>query len=325
MPTNLFSTYSTGENRVTASILAVLRSLSLDRMQRLIGALLEQSEFELVEFQNQPSKGGKGVPDAEIFSSCRLLLETKIKRGKVEKIQLKQHLERLDRSQESVRKLLVLTPDDNCPSVVDNIGDNRLVWASFSSLDQAIDELLEDPHEVVSEREAFLLRELQTMFAREDLVGNDSDVVVVPARGAWPEYERHSAYICQPDRSFQNVSRIAFYTDGKICTLVPLILESHEHIEWGKGLHDGRLGQLIDTVCDDPFNQRKDGLAYKVMILSGADSPETVKLDEPVINDLISKNGRTTAFTQNQRYVSLEKLKRAKRTSELVNSKLQSF
>ena len=74
----IFATYSTGENRVTASFLAVLRSLSLDRMQRLLAALLEQSEFELITFQNQPSKVGEGVPDAMIQSSCRLLVETKM-------------------------------------------------------------------------------------------------------------------------------------------------------------------------------------------------------------------------------------------------------
>jgi hypothetical protein len=50
--TSIFSTYSTGENRVTASILAVLKSLSLNRIERLLGALLEQSAFELVRFQN---------------------------------------------------------------------------------------------------------------------------------------------------------------------------------------------------------------------------------------------------------------------------------
>ena len=59
--TSIFSTYSTGENRVTASFLAVLRSLSLDRMQRLIGSLLEQSEFELIRFENQPSRDGVGI------------------------------------------------------------------------------------------------------------------------------------------------------------------------------------------------------------------------------------------------------------------------
>ncbi len=59
---SIFSSYSTGENRVTASILAVLRSLSLDRMQRILGAFLEESEFELVRFSNQVSRGGSSSP-----------------------------------------------------------------------------------------------------------------------------------------------------------------------------------------------------------------------------------------------------------------------
>ena len=79
MSDSIFSTYRAGENRVTASILAVLRSLSLGRCQRILAALLEQSEFELVRFQNQPAKGSIGVPDAEISSSFRILVETKIK------------------------------------------------------------------------------------------------------------------------------------------------------------------------------------------------------------------------------------------------------
>ena len=63
MPDSIFATYKTGDNRVTASILAVLRSLSLHRIERLLGALMEQSEFELVRFQNQPSSGGAGVTE----------------------------------------------------------------------------------------------------------------------------------------------------------------------------------------------------------------------------------------------------------------------
>jgi hypothetical protein len=68
MATNIFSTYSTGENRITASILAVLQSLALQRTERLLGALLEQADFELIRFENQPAKGGKGVPDAIIYA-----------------------------------------------------------------------------------------------------------------------------------------------------------------------------------------------------------------------------------------------------------------
>ena len=84
MGNNLFSTYKTGENRVTAAILAVVRSLSLGRIERILGALMEQSAFELVRFHNQPSRGAVGVPDAEIVGSCRLLVETKMEQGMAE-------------------------------------------------------------------------------------------------------------------------------------------------------------------------------------------------------------------------------------------------
>ena len=125
---SIFSTYSTGENRVTASFLAVLRSLSLDRIQRLLGALLEQSEFELVRFQNQPSKDGDGVPDAIIQSSIRLLVETKAERNGVRLPQIERHLARLDDATEATALLLVLTPDDSRPACLNELNDDRVVW-----------------------------------------------------------------------------------------------------------------------------------------------------------------------------------------------------
>lgn len=160
---SIFSTYSTGENRVTASVLAVLRSLSLGRIERLLAAILEESEFELVRFQNQPSKGGAGVPDAIIHSSFRMLIETKTERNGVRIPQIERHLERLDDTSEENQYLVVLTPDDERPKILDTLSDPRIAWTSFTLLDQAIDEILGDDREVVSEREAFLLRELQSV------------------------------------------------------------------------------------------------------------------------------------------------------------------
>ncbi|MBU0719549.1 MAG: hypothetical protein KJ749_15000 [Planctomycetes bacterium] len=313
---NIFSTYSAGENRVTASLLAVLRSLSLDRIQRVLGALLEQSEFELVKFQNQPSRGGEGIPDAIIQSSCRLLLETKTKRGAVRADQLRRHLKRLGGTTELIQVLLVLTPDDARPKALDSIDDDRLVWASFAALDQTIDEILEDKTEVVAEREAFLLRELQSMLIAEKLIGNANDVVVVAARHAWPEYAKYHAYVCQADRSFQAVTRMAFYSHGQIHPLVPKIVESHDHVDFVRGRHDGKVGALIKTMLREGV--RKEETAYKVVLLSPPDSPDTLALDSPIPNDLTSENGRTTAFTQNQRYVSSDRLKKAKATSDLA-------
>lgn len=313
--TSIFSTYSTGENRVTASFLAVLRCLSLDRMSRLLGSLLEQSEFELIHFENQPSKGGTGVPDAIIQSSVRLLLETKTERNAVNLPQLKRHLERLDKSSEETALLLVLTPDDVRPKILDKLNDARFAWASFAMLDQAIDEMIGAKYEVVSEREAFLLRELQSMLGAENLLANANDVAVVAARSAWPEYNELHAYVCQPNRSFQQVTRLGFYSKGVIYPLVPKILATFDEVEMRKNAHAGELGVLVNKLLKE--EARPIGGLFKVLLLSAPDSPDTLTLVNPISNDKRSKSGKPTAFTMGQRYVSSEALKLAKTTSDL--------
>ena len=64
-----------------AAIVAVLGSLSLARTQRLLGALLEDPEFPFVVMENQPSRGGAGVPDAGISGGFRILVGTKTAPG----------------------------------------------------------------------------------------------------------------------------------------------------------------------------------------------------------------------------------------------------
>lgn len=314
--TSIFSTYSTGENRVTASFLAVLRTLSLGRIQRMIGALLEESEFELIRFDNQPSKGGKGIPDAIIQSSVRLLVETKTERNAVNLPQIKRHLARLDEVAEAKKVLLVLTPDGSRPTVLDKVSDSRLVWSSFALLDQAIDEILNDPKEVVSEREAFLLRELQSMLEAEGLLANPNDTVVVAARFAWQEYNDFYAYVCQPNRSFQHVKRMGFYSKGVLYPLIPMILESHDEIQMVRKSYSGKLGKLIDFLLDNKL--REEGKLYKVFFLSPPNAPETITLPNPIPNDIVAKSGRPFAFTVGQRYLSSESLLTAKTTSDLI-------
>lgn len=312
---SIFSTYSTGENRVTASILAVLRSLSLSRIERLLGAMLEQSELELVKFQNQLSKGGAGIPDAAILASIRLLIETKTVRDGVRKPQIERHLERLDVAVETMKVLLVLTPDDERPKVLADFNDQRLAWASFSTLDQAIDEMLIDPHEVVSEREAFLLRELQSMLEAAGLLTNPRDTVVVAARNAWPEYNEFHAYVCQPNRGFRQVTRMGFYSKGVIYPLVPKIEEVRDDVVMEKNLHTGRLGELVNFLLDRSL--RLVDQRYKVFLLSAPDSSDTIKLTAAIANDKRDKSGKGTAFTMGQRYVAISDLITAKSTSEL--------
>ncbi|MCA9140605.1 MAG: hypothetical protein KDB00_27725 [Planctomycetales bacterium] len=312
---SIFSTYSTGENRVTASCLAVIRSLSLVRIERLLGALLEESEFQLIRFENQPSKGGAGVPDAIIPSSVRLLIETKTVRNTVRKDQIERHLARLDEADETTCVLLVLTPDDVRPATLDHFDDSRIAWASFTALDQAINELLEDPKEVVSEREAFLLRELQSMLEAEELTASLNDTVIVAARTAWKEYQDLNAYICQAGRSFQIVSRLGFYSKGVIYPIVPKILASYDNIEMRIDAYPGELGKLVDRLVSKEY--RPQGERFKILLLSAPESPDTIVLENPITNDKRSKSGKPTAFTMGQRYVASDALQIAKLTSEL--------
>jgi hypothetical protein len=315
MASSIFSTYSTGENRVTSSIMAVLQSLALPRIERLLGSLLEQSEFQLVRFDNQVSSAGPGIPDAEIAASCRILVETKIRRDAIKVDQLKRHLKKISDAKESTKLVLVLTPDEPQPKELEEFQNEPITWASFSMLDQAIDDLLDDKLEVVSEREAFLLRQLQAMLATEGLLGLINNVLVVPARNAWPRYQLLSAYVCQPNRAFQRVERMAFYCEGRIQVLVPKVLEVHDEVTLLPGSQKNWLNDLIEQVIK--LEPSKKGATQKVIRLTPPDDKDTIRLSAPIPNDLKSKAGRPTAFTQSQRYVSLAKLKEAKTTSDL--------
>ncbi|MGH9421080.1 MAG: hypothetical protein ACRD3J_13980, partial [Thermoanaerobaculia bacterium] len=305
-----------GENRVTASILAVLRSLSLRHAERLLSAALGTPELQLIDFSNQVSRGGPGVPDAVISASIRLLVETKTARNAVDISQLRRHLERLEASNETTKMLLVLTPDASRPSAMTSLPPEVVVWSSFAALDQAIDELLRDRGEVVSEREAFLLRELQLMLEAENLLAAADEVLVVAASLALNEYRDTSAYVCQPNRTFRDVDRMAFYTMGEIAPLVPKILAKFEAVEFQRGVYDGPLGVVVDTLVNRAL--RPEGRQYKVILLTPMGDHETIRLNAPIVNDLTSETGRNIAFTQGQRYVSLIRLRAAKRTSELI-------
>jgi hypothetical protein len=295
------------------------RALEADEEALLIlPALTEQAEFELVRFENQAARGGMGVPDAQVLSSCRILIETKTQRNAIKRKQLEQHLQRLDDANETVRCLLVHSPEESRPTELVHFSDERLCWTSFAALDQAIDELLADKTEVTSEREAFLLRELQTMLLPEGLLGFEKDTVIVAARQAWDEYTKHQLYVCQPGRPFQPVQYMGFYKANQILPRVPRILECHDRVRMERGAYKGELGRAIDRLLD--LALREPGVEYQVFLLTGPDDPQTICLDEPIVNDLLSASGRRSAFTQGQRYVKLDNLRRAKRTSDLASA-----
>jgi hypothetical protein len=314
---SIFSSYKTGENRVTASILAVLQNLSLNRLERILGALMGETSFQLVKFTNQDASGSSGIPDATISASVDILIEAKIVRDALNKDQIDRHLENLNNRKSGFKSsfLLVLTPDEYPPLIMERYNDEPVVWKSFMQVNQAIDEILEDSSEVISEREIFLLRELQIMFEKEDLLKSPHNTVIVAAKNAWPEYQKFGAYICQPNRSFRKVERIGFYSSGQIQPYFPEILAVQDEVTLEANSKNLELQEIMNTLIES--GARNLGDQYKIFKLSPMDSERTEKLKNPIINDQTSKTGKGTAYTMGQRYVNLSSLIGVSKTSEI--------
>ena len=320
MTTPLFSTYRQGENRITATLLAVLQRLSLPNIDRVLQALLEDTTFSLVTFDNQP-KGKGSTPDAKIGTGSAIWIETKRVRNTVNSSQLKKHLDGVRHRD----NLLLLTPDDNAPAGL----DSRIAWSNFSTLVAAIEDILEDASEPPSEREAFLLREFILMLRQDGLLNPiEPRVMVLGARLAWPMYKNLSVYRCSTNKPMQplrDTDYMAFYAGGRIQPLVPRIKSVVESIDMTQqedfdsleGNQKMLVEELQGKICHQELNH-EFGQAFKVMFLSEPTDDETVKLERPIVNDKNDKKGKTTPFTFGQpRYVTLESLKKASKTSEL--------
>lgn len=87
----LFSTYSQGENRVTATIMAVFERVNSGLVEEILARLLDESELSLLEFETQ-IRGEASVPDGAVRASTTVYLETKTTPGVIDHDQLERHL-----------------------------------------------------------------------------------------------------------------------------------------------------------------------------------------------------------------------------------------
>jgi hypothetical protein len=315
MPKNpLFSTYRQGENRVTSSMLAVFERIDLSLIETILASAAGESSLAMVTFTNQPPGRGHSVPDARISARFAYWFEVKTARNALSAHQLTEHLANL--GSEGDERLFVITPDAEQPAVVSKLGDRRLVWFNFRSLNDAIERSSADPVGAVSAQNRFLLRELEALLVHEGLLDND-DVVVVAARFAYPEYLARGLYICQAERAFRGgLTHMAFYASSAIQVPVPrirhredLVVFSHDEARARESGSD--TDQLVGAAIEADLRAgtREEGKQYQVFLLSAQDDPDTVQLPHPIKNDTVAA-GRPLAWTMGQRYVRLAALTR---------------
>lgn len=311
----LFSTYRGGENRVTSSMVAVFQRLELSLLERLLGAVAQESALQLVAFVNQPAGAGASVPDARMSAQFDYWFETKTVLNALGQKQVSEHYKNLTPGAKHER-LFIVTPDPEKPTVLDLLDDERIIWFNFRAMSDAIDEILDDTATFVGEQTRFLLRELQQLFVEDGLL-DIADVVVVAARFAWDEYKDQGVYICQPDRSFRpGLTHMGFYAYGAIQPKIAKILDQRpQPVTFDaaaiKELRAGdTIGQRIAQAIEDSLSggTRSAGQPYRVFVLSHHDDDQTVTLSSQIINTTKTSSGRGFAWTMGQRYTRLSAL-----------------
>ncbi len=108
---------------------------------------------------------------------------------------------------------------------------------------------------------------------------------------------------------------IGFLFQGSCIPLIPKILASYEKVEIKRNHYERLPGILVNRLVEEvkrPVNGR-----FKVLLLSHTDAGETLRIAAPIPNDKVSKTEKITAYTMGQRYASMEKLLKAKTTSDL--------
>jgi hypothetical protein len=311
--------------------MAVFERVDLALVQELLGTATGMGlELRAVSFENQV-KGDESVPDAKISARFSWYFETKTVVGAYTaeghgRRQVRDHSTLLG-DPESL--LFVLTPDPDRPAwfgQFDGVEERvreRIVWLSFRSLADAINEMIANPARVIGEQARFLLAELVALYEADGLLSAD-DTVIVAARAAWPEYKEIGAYVCQPNRSFREGLRyFGFYAEAVIQPVIARIREryiavtlSRDEVTVRKAQGQSELADLIEALLSK--DTRVEGEAYDILLLTRPDDLQTIKLARPIANDMTTESGKPWAWTLGQRYTRLDKLTSGvTRTSQL--------
>jgi hypothetical protein len=234
----------------------------------------------------------------------------------LDEIRRLRRLKLLGEARTSHNRLVLLTPDVDPPGVVAELQDDRLVWASFKGLADAILRVVAEAGETVNDRSRYLLGELIQLFREDGLLEPAQDVIVVAARWAYPAYLDCAAYVCQQGRKFRpgaEKMRMGFYYKGAIQAELARIEWHVESSEMSQRKADAirtsgdhteerrsKLANALERMI--AFKMVTEGSEAQLFLLSSRDDPATERLEAPIKNDL------GYAWTMGQRYARLSAL-----------------
>lgn len=234
------------------------------------------------------------------------------------------------------RNLQPLNPDDSLSSVRESKGDGDISIHGRKLAINVIEEIRNDVGLVCkmfwTDKETgkkhliqddLLYMSISQLNALESIVPEvrpelswtpeDSSAMIVAGRFAQEIAEQHQFYFCQNNRRFRPSKYIAFYKDG-------IIEHVHEIIE---APFDDAMAENTPEIANiakaNPQLQAQGGALEPGSQKRGMRLGPVIKVG-PIVNDSLSRAGNPVPFTYGQvRYTSIELLKGASKTSELIH------
>lgn len=302
---SIFGEYEAKENRLTVALLQILKIGG----EPLIRYFAEEVGFGL------PSSdigiltqvvADRSVPDGLLQSDFRfrLLIESKITKGAVNPKQLTSHLaHRATLGENAV--LLYLTPDEHRPA---KLTDPSVAWANWVHVRDILNEYRQKPEIEQREVLSFLVDQFDRFAANLQVLETwqlDAEakarVLVVPARDARGIALKFHVYVCQNRRTFKPSRWLAFYSFGQVDALAEIDGAPEDDVVL-TGRKD--LADLAKTQPEPASHRRPIRLKNLVSI-------------GPITNDLRSQSGEVAAWVMAQRYTTIDKIRKARFTSEL--------
>jgi len=345
----IFGTYKNREDQLTVALLHIIKVGGEELLQEIVGLAgidLQTAEMQVttqVSFvPDDKDKKERGCRvDGFIFHECgySLYMETKITCNAINVEQLTSYRKISVGCMQKI--ILYVTPDEKRPKEL----DQNEAWVNWELLldllkeyiaDEPSDSLLKVYVENIimlynlivgskiikkikknhtqsdEEYETELLKWAQkkTTKPRSQLWGDeDANVLIVGGKWGEPVALKYGFYACQPGRTFLSTRYLAFYHRNRIKYLFQ-IEEAPRDVETieGLGISSSYFSEK-EPNYENYSSEQKRRKFFKLQLV--------YIFQVPIKNNTLSKTGKRTAYTQNQRYTTIGKMLTASTTSDL--------
>lgn len=301
--TSIFGEYKKHEDRVTAALLHIIHIGGNMVIQRLFGDVFDIPSNDINVIPQSYQKNS--IPDGELSCECyyHLYIESKIAPNSIDPTQLANHKKLSNTA--SGNFLIYLTPDLSKPA---ELVKENVEWMDWRTIIDRLKGIVADGYaDKLLEYfiEQFVLLVEHTVYAKTCVIPMDESVIIVGGHFGENIALNYHFYACLPNRKFRPSKYLAFYHQHRIKYLFEIISQ--------KDSVDIQKEPAINKT--DYFKVIEPNYSPQARMLFQLKLSHTFSAE--IVNNKTDKNGNSTAFVQGQTYTTLNKIMKAKTTSDL--------